>query len=420
CSSLRYTESLGFIGSDTRVGSEAHMGAKKPKGTLWTKDFVLITVVNLLIFSSWQAFPFVLPVYMQSLGAPDAVLGLVTAVTTVSALLIRPFCGMILDRFGRKGIFLSGIVFMGLASICFEFIPMVGAILALRFVHGLAWGITSTSSQTVATDIIPPKRFGEGMGLFALSASLALAIAPGLALELFDWQGITPVIILAVGTLVLAFAFASFLRYRPIERHPTFSMRNLIERSSVLPSVIVFFLTACYGALVTFLAIHASAQGVNNIAPFFTAYAIAVALSRPLLGKMVDHRGYALVLVPGLLLMIAALVLLSKADSLTLFVLTAFLYGAGFAACHSTLQTMAVANVEPQHRGAANATFLIGFDSGIGVGSAVSGLIVAVLGYADMYLCFAVLPLVSAAIFFAFARHRKPPRLANETEETHT
>lgn len=393
------------------------MGAKKPKGTLWTKDFVLITIVNFLIFSSWQAFPFVLPVYMQSLGAPDAVLGLVTAITTVSALLIRPFCGLILDRFGRRGIFLSGIAFMGLSSLCFEFIPVVGAILALRFVHGLAWGITSTSSQTVATDIIPPKRFGEGMGLFALSASLALAIAPGLALQLFDWEGITPVIVLAVGTLVLAFGFACFLRYRPIERHPTLSMKNLIERSSVLPSIIVFFLTACYGALVTFLAIHASAQGVNNIAPFFVAYAIAVAVSRPLLGKLVDHKGYTVVLVPGLLLMVAALVLLSRANSLTLFIVVAFLYGAGFAACHSTLQTMAVANVEPQHRGAANATFLIGFDSGIGVGSAASGLLVVALGYADMYLCFAALPLVSAAIFFAFARYRKPPRLAQTTDE---
>ena len=53
------------------------------KQTLRTKDFVLIAAVNFLIFSSWQTFPFVLPVYLQSLGANDAALGWVTAITTV-------------------------------------------------------------------------------------------------------------------------------------------------------------------------------------------------------------------------------------------------------------------------------------------------------------------------------------------------
>ncbi|MEG0374503.1 MAG: MFS transporter [Raoultibacter sp.] len=393
-------------------GIGGSMERARPHDSLWTRDFLLIAVVNFLIFSSWQTMPFVLPVYLQSLGADDVVLGWVTAVTTISALLIRPFCGAILDRFGRKGIFLSGIIFMGLASIAFEFIPFIGAILALRFIHGLAWGITSTASQTIASDIISPERFGEGMGLFALSASLALAIAPGISLEFFNADGLTPVIIIAVGTLVLALNLARFLRYQPIKKTTAISFKGMIERYSLLPSAIVFFLTTCYGALVTFLAIHASAQGVENIGLFFTAYAIAVAVSRPLLGRIVDRRGYAIILLPGLAFMVLALVLLSQADSTVLFIAVALLYGSGFAACHSTLQTMAVAGVPPERRGAANATFLIGFDSGIGVGSIVSGLLVGAFGYAGMFLAFAAMPVIAGVVFLAFARKRKPPRLA--------
>ena len=117
------------------------------KQQLWTKDFILIAAVNFLVFSSLQTLPFVLPVYLQTLGADDTVLGWVTAITTISALLIRPFCGIILDRFGRKGIFLAGIAFMGLASASFAFIPIVGIILAMRFVHGLAWGITRDEKE---------------------------------------------------------------------------------------------------------------------------------------------------------------------------------------------------------------------------------------------------------------------------------
>ena len=379
--------------------------------SLWTKDFVVIAAVNFLVFSSWQALPFVLPVYLQDLGADDVVLGWVTAITTISALLIRPFCGIILDRFGRKGIFLAGIVFMGLASAAFAFIPVIGIILAMRFVHGLAWGITSTASSTVASDIIPPKRFGEGMGLFALSASLAFAIAPGAALESFNVGGIVPVVSISVGALAVAFVFACLLRYRPVEKKATVRLENMINRASILPAVIMFFLTACYGSLVTFLAIHAAARGVENVGLFFTAYALAVALSRPFLGRFVDRRGYTVVLLPGIFLVALALAVLSQADSLPLFILAALLYGFGFAGCQSTLQTMAVADAAPEHRGAANATFLVGFDCGIGVGSVASGALAASVGYAGMYLCFATLPLVAAAVFLVFARKRKPPSL---------
>ncbi|WP_080800909.1 MFS transporter [Arabiibacter massiliensis] len=391
------------------------MGEGEPKTTLWTRDFLLITLVNFLLFASWQTLPFVLPVHLQGLGATDAELGWVTAITTVAALLVRPFCGVVLDAFGRKGVFLFGIAFMALASATYAFFPVVGAVLAVRFVHGLAWGITSTSSQTVASDVIPPRRFGEGMGLFALSASLALALAPGFALGLFEGGGIAPVTALTVGALVCAFAVALVLRYRPVPRRAvTFSLRGLFERRSVLPSAIMFCLSACYGALVTFLALHAAARGVEGIGLFFPAYAAAVALSRPLLGKVVDRKGYGFVIVPGLAVLASALALLAVADTLALFMLVAFLFGAGFAACNSTLQAMAVADVPPERRGAANATYLTGFDSGIGAGSLASGLAAAAIGYGGMYACFTLCPLAALVLFVAFARHRKPPSLQED------
>lgn len=378
---------------------------------LWTKDFVFIAIVNFLLFASWQTFPFVLPLYLQNLGVSDVLLGWVTAVTTIAALLIRPFCGFILDRFGRKGMLLAGIALMCLATVSYAFFPFVGVIFAIRFMHGLAWGVASTSCQTVASDVIPPKRFGEGMGLYALSASLALAIAPGLALELFGHQGLIPVLVLGAGALCIAFVLALTLRYRIVEEPQPFRLKGMFEKRSITPTAIMFFLSACYGALTTFLAIHAAAQGVESIGAFFTAYAAAVALSRPFLGKLVDSKGYAVIIFPGLILMASALVILSMATSLALFILVAFLYGTGFACCQSTLQTMAVADAPLNRRGAANATFLVGFDLGIGFGAVVSGFIVSLIGYSGLYLSFAFMPLVAGALFFAFARKRKPPRL---------
>lgn len=387
------------------------MGESRNNTKLWTKDFVFISLVNLLLFASWQMFPFVLPLYLQSLGATDVLLGWVTAVTTLAALLVRPFCGFVLDRFGRKGVLLVGIALMALSVASYSIFSVIIAIFAIRFVHGLAWGVASTASQTVASDVIPPRRFGEGMGLFALSASLALAIAPGLALELYNFEGMGPVIAVAFGTLAVALVIALLMKYKQVEDPKLFTFKGIFEKRSLVPSVIIFCLTMAYGALTTFLALHAVAQGVEGIGIFFTAYAIAVAASRPFLGKVVDRKGYGIIIVPGLVIIAIALVILSFADSLPLFILVAFLYGLGFAACNSTLQTMAVAGVPVSRRGAANATYLVGFDSGIGFGAVVAGAIVSIAGYSGMFLAFAILPLIGGLVFFFFARKRKPPAL---------
>jgi predicted MFS family arabinose efflux permease len=48
-------------------------------------------------------------------------------------------------------------------------------------------------------------------------------------------------------------------------------------------------------------------------------------------------------------------------------------------------------------RGAANATFFLGFDLGIGIGSIIWGIVAEALGYGSVYL-WAMLP-VLAAIF---------------------
>lgn len=385
-----------------------------PKVKLWTKDFILISAINFFLFASWQMFPSVLPVYLQSLGASDIELGLITTITTIAALLIRPFGGLLLDRFGRRGILIAGIAFMVVSVCAYSIFSAIFAIFVVRFLHGLSWGIASTSSQTVASDVIPPKRFGEGMGLFALSASLALAIAPGFALELFDREGFLPVVWVAIGFLLGAFGLSFLFKLVKTQVSQPFCVKNVFERTSLVPALLVLCLTMCYGGLITFLALHAAAQGVEGIGIFFTAYAIAVALSRPILGKVVDRRGYGVIIVPGLVAMVVSLVLLAFADSLILFVAVAFLFGFGFAACNSTLQTMAVADIPSERRGAANATYLVGFDSGIGLGALISGIVVSHAGYSGLYLCFAALPIIAGVFFFLCARKRKPPALRNK------
>ena len=124
----------------------------------------------------------------------------------------RPLAGVLLDRLGRRGVFLSGLALVTVASAAMYFFPLVGMILLLRFIHGLGWGVATTASSTVAADYIPKARFGEGMGYFSLAASMAMAISPAIALSLRAG----PMFILATAFMVGSTLLALFLQYRPV------------------------------------------------------------------------------------------------------------------------------------------------------------------------------------------------------------
>lgn len=374
---------------------------------LWTKDFVVITIANLLLFSGFQFFPSALPLYVKELGISDAVIGWISGLTTISALLIRPFGGMIVDRFGRKGILIVSLLIMIGASFSYSLFPYVAIILLIRFIHGIGWGTATTATSTIASDVIPVRRFGEGIGYFGLSGSFAMAVAPALSIMLFHSFGIESVSYLATAVLIGALVLSFFIHYKQVPKKPKSQVKvrtKLFEKNAVFPAFLIAFLTTTYGAITSFVAVYAMAIGITNIGLFFTVYAISVLVMRPFFGKLVDRREAHSVVLPGFLSAAAALLLLAFSTELWMFLIVGVLFGVAFGSLQSGLQTMAVASAPLERRGAANATYFVGFDVGMGLGSIVSGFLVTAVGYAHMYLIFAVVPIAALVVYFVYRK----------------
>jgi predicted MFS family arabinose efflux permease len=64
-----------------------------------------------------------------------------------------------------------------------------------------------------------------------------------------------------------------------------------------------------------------------------------------------------------------------------------------------------VQNVQPRRRGAANATFFVGFDLGIGIGAIVWGLVAQAFGYQAVYL-WCLLPIALGGVVYALVSRR--------------
>lgn len=371
--------------------------------SLWTRDFVLICLANLTIFLGFQMLLPTLPVYVEFLGGDEAMAGLVIGVFTISAVLVRPFVGMALDVYGRKIIYLSGLLIFLLSSLAYNWAPTVLVLLAIRFIHGFGWGAASTSGGTIASDIIPKKRLGEGMGYYGLAATLSMAVAPAAGLYIINHFSFTLLFVISASLGFVTVLLGVAIHYSDVAG--TGERGALFEKSAFRPSAVMFLATTTYGSIVSFIALYAAQKGIANIGIFFTVYAITLTLIRPISGILVDRKGFNVVVLPGIIFIAVSMVVLSQAHNLWIFLLAGIMYGVGFGSVHPSMQALAVKYVAPNRRGAANATFFTAFDLGIGAGAIVWGYVSKILGYSQMYLI-AALPAALALVIYLLQNKR--------------
>ena len=382
---------------------------------IWTRNFIAAAFVNLFIFLSFQMIFPTLPLYVKSLGGSDAVIGLVMGIFTAATLVSRPTAGILLDRIGKKKVLLCGLAVFTVMVCLYGLVNSIALIILVRLGHGLGWGLAGTSTATIAAEIIPKSRFAEGMGWFSLANGLSMAFAPALGIYLGGLCGLRNVFFIAAAIAFVSFCVGLFIKCRH-RKGAQLSKRLKIEiyEKSVIPAaVLMFCLSFSFGSIISFLPLFAYSQGIEKIGVFFSVYAAVILVTRPAVGKIVDRFGFDVTIIPGFLLVLAATLILSEASVLKEFLLVAVVYGIGFGALQTTIQTMAVRDVPHYRLGAANATLFTGLDLGTGIGVVVLGIVAEHLGYRNMYL-FTLIPIVFSILFYLFyaRRHHRPlPRL---------
>jgi predicted MFS family arabinose efflux permease len=363
------------------------------KDQLWTKSFIMLMVGNLFLFMSFQMLIPTLPPYIQSIGASGLEIGLVTALFSVGAVISRPFIGFMLSYRERKALVLIGAVLLLVITILYPISQIVFIFLLIRFIHGLAWGWSTTANGTAAVDVVPFSRLGEGMGYFGLSITIGMIIAPSLGIFLFNITSFTNLIIISAILGVISVLLLGVVSYRTPDvvlktkkESLTFSyVDSLFEKSSWYPSFITFTICLGYGAVATFIVIFGQERGIDQIFLFYIFNAIVSSISRPIAGKWFDERGpYGLVLFCTLAT-IAGMWVLSFAHSNLLVVISGMLFGVGFGCLLPTLQSWTLSLTPENRRGVANGMYFSSIDLGIGVGGLIFGALALFIDIASIF-----------------------------------
>lgn len=382
----------------------AHAG--KPAAKLWTRDLVLIILVNLCVFTnhimSLSTFPF----YIQSLGGSEAVAGICAAAFAFVAVIIRPFVGWWLDNGVRKVALVVGLLLLGAAPLGYVFVPVLSMSIAFRMLHGIGLSFSNSTTATVASDVICRPRFAEGMGYFGMATALASAIAPALGLSLMEGFGFGTLYAVAAGIAGLGLVLFAFVRTRKVNvPKKKLDLRTIINRDSLpaTATMLVFMLT--FGALENFVAIFAAENSLPSGSIYFIVMSVMLLVVRITLGKLVDQRGEAIFVYTCNAAMLVAFLLLALVPNTATYILSAALAGYAFGGLEPSLQSMAVHTSTDETRGSANSTFLCGYDIGYGLGGGLAGSLITAMGYSSMWMIVSPACVASVLIYVVWARH---------------
>ncbi len=399
----------------TEATSAAAKGKGEPK--LWTRELVLIILVNLCVFTnhimSLSTFPF----YIQSLGGTEAVAGICVAAFSFVAVIIRPFVGWWLDNGVRRAALVAGLVLMGLAPLGYVFVPVLSVAIAIRMVHGVGLSFSNSTTATVASDVICRPRFAEGMGYFGMATALASAIAPALGLSLMEGFGFNVLYAVAAVIAGLGLVLFAFVRAPKVDvSKKKLDLRTIINRDSLPATVTMLIFMFTFGALENFVAIFASEASLPSGSIYFLVMSAMLLLVRITLGKLVDQRGEAFFVYSCNAAMLVAFLLLAFVPNAVTYILSAVLAGYAFGGLEPSLRSMAVHTSTEETRGSANSTFLCGYDIGYGLGGGIAGSLITGLGYSAMWSIVSLACVLSVIVYVVWARHSDTSfskRLAN-------
>ncbi|HLR69754.1 MFS transporter [Virgibacillus alimentarius] len=356
---------------------------------IWTRDFILICLANFFIFLGFQMTLPTLPIFVKELGGSDQLIGIIVSVFTFSALIFRPYAGHALESKGRRIVYMTGLAIFVLSVGSYAFIVSMALLVFMRIIQGIGWGFSTTATSTIATDLVPTKRRGEGLGYFGLSGNLALAFGPALGLSLVGVISFTKLFLLCAALGLVALLLSTTIRYKKVEQSPNKSVTvkfDIFEKTAIPPSVLLFFITVTFGGIASFLPLYAAERGLGSIESYFLVYAVFLMVSRTFAGRIYDKKGHLYVFLPGTFMIFIAMLLLSWLPNTPVMLLAAAIYGLGFGSVQPALQAWAVEKSPMNRRGMANATFFSFFDLGVGIGAMVFGQLASMFGYYSIYL----------------------------------
>ncbi len=371
---------------------------------------------NFTLFFAFYVLTPLLPLYLsEHFGATKDVIGLVLSGYTITALLIRPFSGYVVDSFPRKTVLM--IAFGGFAIFFAGYLAASTLLLFMivRTLHGGPFGMLTTANATAAIDVLPSSRRTEGIGYYGLSNNLAMALAPTIGIFIyqltssFEFLFWLALIVACVGWVV--------------DSTVTFSEKDIVRNKSKLSWDRFFLIRGwligmnmiafgfSFGVLSNYLAIYGKeVMGImGGTGTYFMLCSVGLMLSRLQgskglrNGRVTHNAGEGMVIsLIGYTLFIIMPTFFPENHSAIMvgYYGSALLIGLGNGHMWPAFQNMTINVAKNNQRGTANSTILISWDIGMGLGILIGGIVAELISYGAAFWTVVLINASGVACYF--------------------
>lgn len=381
------------------------------KEKLWNANYIKVMTTNFLLYFAFYLLTPLLPLYLsETFGATKDTIGIVLSGYTVTALIVRPFCGYVVDSFSRKKVLM--LCLSGFAVFFAGYIA-AGTILMFaicRTLHGGPFGAVTVANSTCAIDVLPSSRRNEGIGLYGLSNNFAMAIAPSIGIYLHNMVDSYMILfwiafVVAISAVLIAWTIR--LPEKDIIRNKEkLSLDRFFLTRAWLLAINIAMFGFCWGVLSNYLAIYSKEvlSITGGTGTYFALLSMGLFSSRLQGRKALSQGKLTQNAAEGMLISLVGFTLFVAIPHPVAYYLSAILIGLGNGHLYPAFLNMFVHVARHDQRGTANSSILTGWDLGFGIGCLLGGIVAEHFGYTATFWMVAAENAVSVILFFLASR----------------
>ena len=345
--------------------AESQAGRKQQiPQTVWALGFV-----SLFMDISSEIIHSLLPVFLVSaLGASVGMVGLIEGVAEGTVMITRIFSGSLSDWLGRRKVLaLVGYGLGALSKPLFALAPGVGVVFTARFIDRIGKGVRGAPRDALIADVTIPDQRGAAYGLRQSLDSVGAFAGPLLAIGLMLWTGDSFRTVFWIA--FIPGAFAVFILFKRVKEPKLAHQKTFIsplKRKNLALLGHHYWLVVLVGVLFTlarfseaFLLLRGQDIGLRlaMIPLILVVMNIAYSLTAFPAGKLSDRIGRKGLMACGLLVLIAADLLLGMAGTLWQVFLGTGLWGLHLGLTQGLLSAWIADAANPDLRGTAFGVF---------------------------------------------------------------
>jgi predicted MFS family arabinose efflux permease len=360
---------------------------------LLTRDFVLLLSATFGAMANYATLLSVVPLWAASGGADDGWVGATIGVMMAATVVTQLAMGMLFRVLTLRRMLVLGSALLALATPAYAVSDAIAPLLAISAIRGVGFAFVVVAGAAITAELVAAERLSTAAGIYGLATGMpSVAVLPA-GVWLAQTWGFEPVFLITSALALVAVPLAAAMsggdrhpHVRPIGRPGIATWLKFIA-----PTAVFFATTLALGGTTTFLPLAEPQPGTAAVALF--ALSLAMVLGRLGAGRLGDRLQPGRLLLPAAgmsVLGMAGIAMATATEAAALTVVAAAVFGIGFGAAQNDSLVLVLHRSGPGGHRTASTVWNIAYDSGMGFGAVLFGVVVSAAGFAWAFAVMAI------------------------------